>query len=105
MANVANTVIGNNITIDGEITGDEPLVIHGTVKGRIALDQVLVEADGTVEADLEVRQIEISGQVLGNVIAQDRVEIRPDGRVTGDIRAPRIQIAEGARFKGHIDME
>jgi cytoskeletal protein CcmA (bactofilin family) len=102
---MANTVIGAGISVDGEISGEETLVVHGSVKGRVSLEQVVVEADGTVEADLDVRQVEISGQLLGNVTAQDRVDIRPEGRVTGDIRAPRIQIAEGARFKGHIDME
>lgn len=102
---MSNTIIGNAITVDGEITGEEPLIVQGTVKGRVILDHVVVEAEGIVEADLEVRQVEISGQLTGNVSAQDRVEIRPEGRVTGDIRAPRIQIAEGARFKGHIDME
>jgi cytoskeletal protein CcmA (bactofilin family) len=102
---MANTVIGNNITIDGEISGDDTLVVQGTVKGRVALEQVIVEADGAIDGDVEVRSIEIFGQLTGNVNARDRVDIRPDGKVTGDLKAPRIQIAEGARFKGHIDME
>src|SRR5262245_19792765 len=103
MAN--RTVIGSNITVDGEITGDDTLLVQGTVKGKISLDQVIVEADGLIEAELEVRHVEISGQLTGNVVATERVDIRPEGRVTGDLRSPRIQIAEGARFKGHIDME
>ena len=32
---MANTVIGSSITIDGEISGDEDLVIQGTVKGKM----------------------------------------------------------------------
>lgn len=102
---MASTVIGNNITIDGEISGDDTVVVQGTVKGRVAVDQVVVEADGAVDGDVEVRHIEIFGQLTGNVVARERVDIKPDGKVTGDLKAPRIQIAEGARFKGHIDME
>jgi cytoskeletal protein CcmA (bactofilin family) len=102
---MANTVIGNGITIDGEISGDDTLIVQGNVKGRVSLDQVIVEAEGSIEAEVEVRHIEIFGQLTGNVVAQERVDIRPEGKVTGDLKAPRIQIAEGARFKGHIDME
>jgi cytoskeletal protein CcmA (bactofilin family) len=102
---MANTVIGSNITVDGEITGDDTLLVQGTIKGKVSVDQVVVEADGLVDAEVEVRHLEVSGQLTGNVVATDRVDIRPEGRVTGNLRSPRIQIAEGARFKGHIDME
>ena len=42
---------------------------------------------------------------MGNITALDKVTIAPSGSVDGDIKAPRISIADGARFKGKIDME
>jgi cytoskeletal protein CcmA (bactofilin family) len=103
---MAETVIGKGIVIDGEISGDEPIVVEGSVKGRIALEStVVVASGGVVEADVESDDIEISGQVTGNVSARDRAEIKSEGRMVGDIRAPRILIADGAGFKGHIDMD
>ncbi|MBN2803487.1 MAG: polymer-forming cytoskeletal protein [Deltaproteobacteria bacterium] len=103
---MANTVIGSSIVIDGEISGDEDLVIQGTVKGRIILKQnVYVEESGVVEADVETNNIEISGQVTGNIVATDKVEITSGGRTVGDIKAPRILIADGAIFKGNVDMD
>jgi cytoskeletal protein CcmA (bactofilin family) len=88
---MANTVIGNTIVIDGEISGDEDLTIRGTVKGRISLSASLfVENSGNVEADIE---------------ASEKVELKADGRMVGDIKAPRILIADGATFKGNVDME
>ena len=99
-------VIGSSIVIDGEITGDEDLVVQGTVKGRIALKQSLfVENSGVVEADIETQNVEISGSVTGNIHATDKVELRSDGKMTGDIKAPRILIADGATFKGNVDMD
>jgi cytoskeletal protein CcmA (bactofilin family) len=99
-------VIGSSIVIDGEITGDEDLVVQGTVKGRIALQQSLfVESSGVVEADIETQNVEISGSVIGNIRASDKVELRSDGKMTGDIKAPRILIADGATFKGNVDMD
>ncbi len=103
---MADTIIGSSIVIDGEITGDEALYIQGTVKGRISLEEsVFVEDGGEVEADIETQTVEISGQVTGNITASERVEIKESGRVIGDVKSPRILIADGAVFKGHIDME
>jgi cytoskeletal protein CcmA (bactofilin family) len=103
---MTNTVIGSSIVIDGEISGEEDLVIQGTVKGRIVLkENVFVEQSGVVEADIETNNIEVSGQVTGNIVATDKVEITAGGRTIGDIKAPRILIADGAIFKGNVDMD
>jgi len=103
---MANTIIGNSIIIDGEISGDEELVIQGTVKGKITLQEKLqVENGGMVEADIETQTVTISGKVTGNILAKEKVEILSDGKMVGDIKAPRITIADGATFKGHVDMD
>ncbi len=103
---MAHTIIGSTIVIDGEVTGEEALVIQGTVKGRVSLqEQLIVEESGTVEADLETQNVEISGKVTGNIIAGEKVEISAGGTMVGDIKAPRIIIADGAIFKGNVDMD
>jgi cytoskeletal protein CcmA (bactofilin family) len=103
---LANTVIGSSLIIDGEISGDEDLVIQGTVKGKISLKESLfVESSGVVEADIETQNVEIAGRVTGNIAATDKVELKSDCRVVGDIKAPRILIADGASFKGNVDMD
>jgi cytoskeletal protein CcmA (bactofilin family) len=100
------TIIGSSIVIDGEISGEEDLVVQGTVKGKILLkENLVVESSGVVEADIQTTNVTISGQVTGNISASERVELRADGRMVGDIRAPRILIADGAAFKGNIDMD
>jgi cytoskeletal protein CcmA (bactofilin family) len=100
------TVIGSTIVIDGEVSGDEDLVIEGTVKGKLALRQGLyVESSGVIEADVETARVEVSGQVTGNIAASEKVELKADCRVVGDIRAPRILIADGAVFRGNVDMD
>lgn len=103
---MSETVIGKAITIDGEISGTEPIVIEGTVKGKISLDSsVNVSSGAVVEADVRSQLIEVSGHITGNIVASERVEITSNGRMVGDIKSPRILIADGAGFKGHIDMD
>jgi cytoskeletal protein CcmA (bactofilin family) len=102
----AHTVIGTSIVIDGEISGGEDLVILGTVKGKISLKESLfVESSGVIEADIETANVEVSGHVTGNIAASEKVELKADCKVVGDIRSPRILIADGAVFKGSVDME
>ena len=103
---MANTIIGSSIVIDGEISGDEDLIVQGTVKGKINLKESLyVESSGVVEADIDIKNVEISGQVTGNIAASDKVELKSQCRMVGDIKAPRILIADGASFKGNVDMD
>ena len=103
---MANTIIGSSIVVDGEISGDEDLVVQGTVKGKISLKESLfVEGSGVVEADIETQTVEVSGKVTGNIVATDKVELKSQCHVVGDIRAPRILIADGAAFKGNVDMD
>ncbi|MEZ4468182.1 MAG: polymer-forming cytoskeletal protein [bacterium] len=103
---MANTVIGGSMTVDGEISGAESLVVQGQVKGRIGISENLyVENSATVEADIRGRFGGGRGRVTGNVTASTRVEIKAEGRMVGDVRSPRILIADGALFKGSIDMD
>jgi cytoskeletal protein CcmA (bactofilin family) len=103
---MANTVIGSSIVIDGEISGEENLTVLGTVKGKIAVAQgLVVETGANVEANIESASISVSGRVTGNVTARERVEVKADGKMIGDIKAPRIVIADGASFKGNVDMD
>jgi cytoskeletal protein CcmA (bactofilin family) len=103
---MAHTVIGSTLVIEGEISSDEALVVQGTVRGKIALSEsIFVENSATVEADVEAESVEVSGVLTGNVDANTRVEIKADGKMVGDVRSPRILIADGALFKGSIDMD
>src|SRR3954470_22812478 len=103
---MGNTIIGSSIVIDGEITGEEPLTILGTVKGKIAVaHNLLVEQGATVEANVEAQALTVSGRLTGNVLARERVELRSDAKMIGDVKAPRIVIADGASFKGNVDMD
>lgn len=103
---MATTVIGSGVTIEGEITAEEEVVVAGTVRGKLTADgPVTVESGGVVEADIGATTLSIGGIVSGNVSASDRVDLLSGGRLVGDVRAARITIADGASFKGNVDMD
>jgi cytoskeletal protein CcmA (bactofilin family) len=99
--------IGPSIQIKGELQGDEDLTIDGRIEGQINLREhnLTIGPNGKIKADLYAKTIVIAGEVSGNANAAERVEIAPSGRLIGNIAAPRITIADGAHFKGSVDME
>ncbi len=99
--------IGKSVVIKGELNGSEDLTIEGQVEGTIQLrDHVLtIGANGKIKAQVFAKAVIIQGEVVGNVTASERVEIKDNGSVDGDIVSPRVAIAEGAHFRGSVDMQ
>lgn len=103
----SRAVIGASLELQGELSGNEDLLIEGRVQGRIQLAQhaVAVGAKGRVSATVHARVLSIEGEVDGNLVAEELIVLKKSARVRGDLVAPRVVIEDGARFKGTIDMD
>lgn len=99
--------IGKSVVIKGELSGSEDLTIEGQVDGKIELRQnvLTIGPNGKIKAQVAAKSVVVQGEVVGNITASEKVDIRDSGSVDGDISAPKIAIAEGAHFKGSIDMQ
>lgn len=99
--------IGKSVIIKGELSGSEDLTIEGHVEGKIDLrDNVLtIGPNGKIKAAVFAKAVVVLGEVMGNVTASEKVDIRDHGSVEGDISSPRVAIAEGAHFRGSVDMQ
>jgi cytoskeletal protein CcmA (bactofilin family) len=99
--------IGKSVVIKGELSGSEDLTIEGQVDGKIELkDNVLtIGPNGKIKAQVFAKALIVQGEVHGNITATDKVEIRDGGSVDGDIISPRVAIADGAHFRGSVDMQ
>ena len=99
--------IGKSVVIKGELNGSEDLTIEGHVEGTIQLrDHVLtIGPNGRIKAQVFAKSVIVLGEVTGNVTASEKVDIRDNGSVDGDIVSPRVAIAEGAHFRGSVDMQ
>ena len=99
--------IGKSVVIKGELNGSEDLTIEGQVEGKIELkDHALtIGPNGKIKAQIFAKSVIVLGEVNGNVTASEKVDIRDGGSVDGDIVSPRVAIAEGAHFRGSVDMQ
>lgn len=99
------TFFGPDVIFDGKLTGNEPVAIEGTVRGSINLSADLVVGPrARVEATVHAKTVIVEGKLTGDISADDRVELVASASVDGNIKAPKIIVAEGAKFRGNVDM-
>lgn len=99
--------VGPSISVHGDITGEEDLLVQGRVEGKIELKQnsVTVGPSGQIKADVCGKVIIVEGEVDGSLFGGEQIILRQSARVRGNIVAPRVTLEDGAIFKGNIDME
>ncbi len=99
-------VIGPTISIKGDVTGDEDLVIEGHVEGKVEFPRhsITIGKNGSIRADIYGKTITVEGTVEGNLYGDEQLVVRHSGTVRGNIVAPRVALEDGSNFKGNIDM-
>jgi cytoskeletal protein CcmA (bactofilin family) len=99
------THIATGAKITGQVNGTSDLVVDGELEGQVRLEShVTIGPSGKVQGDIVAKSVRIGGRVVGNVHGHEKVEILPSGRLEGDVAAPRVVLAEGAFFKGKVEM-
>lgn len=98
--------IGKSIAIKGDLTGNEDMMIEGTVDGKVDLpnNQLTIGANGKIRAEVTAKSVIVIGRVTGNVTGTERVEIQATGIIEGDVTSPKLVVAEGAVLNGAINM-
>jgi cytoskeletal protein CcmA (bactofilin family) len=101
-----STLIGKSVTIKGDLSGSEDLVMDGTLEGTVTLTEsrLTVGPNARIKADLTVRDLIVFGVVDGNIHATGRMELRQSAVVNGDVVASRLSIEENATIKGRVEL-
>ena len=98
---------GASVQLKGDLSSSEDLKIDGRLDGKIFLkdNKLTIGEKGRIKADILAKEVVVAGDLLGNITASDRVEVATTGTMQGDIIAPRVVLADGAQFRGSIDMD
>src|SRR5690349_17543822 len=87
------TLVGPAIAIRGRIDGEEDLRVEGRIEGSIVLTETLyVEPSGVVIAEVEARDVVVSGIIIGDVTAANCITLNKGAKLIGNIRSPRLII-------------
>jgi len=102
-----HAVIGASIHIDGDLRGEEDLLIEGEVNGTVQLksNSLTIGPQGKVRADVYAQSIIVDGFMEGDLYGSERVAIRKSAQVRGNVTSPRVSLEDGAKFKGSIEMD
>jgi cytoskeletal protein CcmA (bactofilin family) len=101
------SLIGTTLVLKGDLFAQEDLLIEGTVLGSITheADDLTIGTGGDVKADIVARHVVVRGKVRGDVRASESIVVEASARIEGNLYAPSIELKEGARFKGSVDMD
>ena len=101
------TIIGESISMIGDIQGNEDLVIEGFVKGKIELKKhnITVSSKGKVEGEIRAKNVTVNCRMTGSIRALGKIEIKKEAEFYGDIKAKEITVEDGAYLKAEIELE
>ncbi|MGB0494779.1 MAG: bactofilin family protein [Kangiellaceae bacterium] len=102
----SNSVLGKNIKFRGELIGTEDLHIEGVVDGVVIMEghNLSVGEEGVLNANVHAQNLTIHGKLTGDVLADELIQVKTTAVVKGNLTAPRIQLDDGGKFRGSMDM-
>src|SRR6266702_686714 len=81
------------------------LKIAGNVEGDLkATGDVTIDSGATIQASIEGANVQVRGQVNGNVTAKRRLTLGGSGRLNGDVKVGRLTVEDGASLNGNVTM-
>jgi cytoskeletal protein CcmA (bactofilin family) len=99
-------IIGPRATFSGQLRCDGSIRLDGTIEGGLVETpaNVLITDTGRIMADIQARTVSIAGAFKGTITA-DRVELLEGGRLWGTINVRSFLLDEGAHFQGELNMQ
>ena len=95
--------VGPNIKLKGvEITDCDTLVVEGTVEATMDSRVIQISEQGAFKGSADIDIAEIRGVFDGNLTVREKLVIHSTGKVTGKIRYGKIVIEEGGQLSGEI---
>ena len=105
-AEARTLIVGREITLSGEITSCDKLIVEGSVEANLANCRDIVIADsGLFKGSASIDDAEIRGRFEGNLVVRKRLFIKASGRVSGAIRYGQIEIECGGQISGDIQAQ
>ena len=103
-AELKESVIAADLTIEGKIEGAGHVRIAGRFKGDIHVEgNLTIEEGAQLAGEVRADTIIIAGELKGNIQAANRVELTQSGAITGDLNAGSLTVAAGSRMRGRAE--
>jgi len=96
-------IVGRDISLTGEITSCDRLVVEGQVEVTLPAARLIeVAPTGVFKGNADVEEADISGRFEGELTVRGRLDVRAGRRSNGKIRYGRIVIEQGGEISGDM---
>jgi cytoskeletal protein CcmA (bactofilin family) len=97
--------VGREISLSGEISACEMLVVEGAVKATLDGCKTLeIARPGRFDGTAHVAVADIAGTFDGTLMVSDRLILRATGRIVGTVRYGEMEIERGGRLEGTAEL-
>lgn len=101
------SLIGEGMTVQGNLRFSEGLRIDGEVRGDVLADAaarsiVVISEKARVHGRVMADHVIVNGEVRGPVLGNELVELQPKARVVGDVRYELLEMHQGALVEGEL---
>jgi cytoskeletal protein CcmA (bactofilin family) len=98
-------IVGRDISLSGEITACDVLVVEGNVEARLKDGRnIEIAESGLFKGSVEIDDADIAGRFEGDITVRGRLRVRSSGRITGNIRYGELEVEAGGRLRGDIQV-
>jgi cytoskeletal protein CcmA (bactofilin family) len=102
-ADLRRLIVGREISLSGEITSCDKLVVEGSVEANLQnCHEVEIAESGLFKGSASIDDCEVRGRFEGELVVRRRLLIRTGGKVTGSIRYGQLEVEAGGELSGEI---
>ena len=95
--------VGENISLSGEITSCDKLIVEGNVEVKLTNAEIIeISSSGIFKGSATVETAQINGYFEGKLEVKGVLQIQKEGRVSGSVRYGKIVIESGGEISGDM---
>ncbi len=99
-----NSIIGEGLTIQGDIKGDGTIRIDGVLEGNVSAQKGVIIGDTAyITGDIKTESLIVYGRITGNIYCKS-IQIKNSGIIKGEIFTDVILIETGGKYNGQLHM-
>ena len=98
----SKVIIGNGVTLKGEITDADEVQIDGNADVTVSTDNLIVGSTGNLKGTIQADNADVWGNVDGDLKVSGTLSVQELGSVSGSVEYQSLQIKLGGKIKGDV---
>ncbi len=97
--------VGKGLSLSGEITACDVLVVEGKVEAKLSDGKLLeITESGQFRGSVEIENADIAGRYDGDLTVHGRLTIRGTGRISGMVKYGELEVNAGGQIIGEMQV-